>query len=171
LEPLSLVIGTTWGLGLLLERRPDEAIEEFARVIAMDKNFGMAHFFLGQAYSLKGMFSQAVQELQISTELNAHSTESLAVLGWAYSQAGQSDEASKILEDLRQRSLSTYVSPVLLAQVLLGLGEKQDALDYLDQARQARAVDLVWLKVRPAFDDLRAEPRFIELCKDIGLSS
>ena len=171
LEPLSLVIGTTWGLGLLLERRPDEAIEEFARVIAMDKNFGMAHFFLGQAYSLKGMFSQAVQELQISTELNAHSTESLAVLGWAYSQAGQSDEASKILEDLRQRSLSIYVSPVLLAQVLLGLGEKQDALDYLDQARQARAVDLVWLKVRPAFDDLRAEPRFIELCKDIGLSS
>jgi len=171
LEPLSLVIGTTWGLGLLLERRPDEAIEEFAKVIAMDKNFGMAHFFLGQAYSLKGMFSEAVRESQISAELNARSSESLAVLGWAYSQAGRRDEASKILEDLRQQSLSTYVSPVLLAQVVLGLGEKQDALDYLDQAQQSRAVDLVWLKVRPAFDHLREEPRFIQLCNEIGLPS
>jgi Tfp pilus assembly protein PilF len=171
LEPLSLVIGTTWGLGLLLERRPDEAIEEFAKVIAMDKNFGMAHFFLGQAYSLKGMFGEAVRESQISAELNARSAESLAVLGWAYSQAGRRDEASKILEHLRQQSLSTYVSPVLLAQVVLGLGEKQDALDYLDQARQARAVDLVWLRVRPSFDDLRKEPRFIQLCNEIGLPS
>jgi hypothetical protein len=58
---------------------------------------------------------------------------------------------------------------VLLAQVVLGLGEKQDALDYLEQASQARAVDLVWLKVRPAFDRLREEPRFIQLCNDIGL--
>jgi serine/threonine-protein kinase len=169
LEPLSLVIGTTWGLGLLLERRPDEAIEEFAKVIAMDKNFGMAHFFLGQAYSLKGMFSEAVRESQISAELNARSSESLAVLGWVYSQAGEPEEATRILEDLRQQSLSTYVSPVLLAQVVLGLGDKQDALDYLDQARQARAVDLVWLKVRPSFDHLREEPRFIQLCNDIGL--
>jgi tetratricopeptide (TPR) repeat protein len=171
LEPLSLVIGTTWGLALLLERRPDEAIKEFAKVVAMDKNFGMAHFFLGQAYSLKGMFGEAVRESQISAELNARSPESVALLGWAYSQAGQPDEASKILEDLRQQSLSTYVSPVLLAQVVLGLGEKQDALDYLDQARQARAVDLVWLKVRPAFDRLREEPRFIQLCNEIGLAS
>jgi len=131
----------------------------------------MAHFFLGQAYSLRGMFGEAVRESQISAELNARSSESLAVLGWAYSQAGRRDEASKILEDLRQQSLSTYVSPVLLAQVVLGLGEKQDALDYLDQAQQSRAVDLVWLKVRPAFDHLREEPRFIQLCNEIGLPS
>jgi hypothetical protein len=53
--------------------------------------------------------------------------------------------------------------------VVLGLGEKNEALDYLDQARRVRAADLVWLKVRPAFDDLREEPRFIRLCKEIGL--
>ena len=171
LEPLSLVIGTTWALELLLERRPDDAIEEFAKVIAMDKNFGMAHFFLGQAYALKGMFTEAIRELQISAELNARSPESVALLGWVYSQAGEPEEATKILEELRQRSLSTYVSPVLFALVALGLGEKKEALDYLDQGRQARAADLVWLKVRPAFDNLREEPRFIELCKDIGLTS
>ncbi len=146
LEPLSLVIGTTWGLGLLLERRPEDAIEELAKVIAMDKNFGMAHFFLGQAYSMKEMFSEAIRELQISVELNARSPESVALLGWVYSQASQPEEATKILGDLRQRSLSTYVSPVLFALVALGLGEKQDALDYLDQA--ARNVPRIWFGLK-----------------------
>ena len=169
LEPLSLVIRTTWGLELLLERRHDGAIEEFARVIALDHNFGLAHFFLGQAYAEKRMFHEAIRELQLSAELNGRSPESVAVLGWAYARAGQVEEATKILEELRQRAQSAYVSPVLYAQLVLGLGEKNEALDYLDQARRVRAADLVWLKVRPAFDDLREEPRFIRLCKEIGL--
>jgi tetratricopeptide (TPR) repeat protein len=137
----------------------------------MDHNFGMAHFFLGQAYGEKRMFNEAIRELQVSAELNRHSPESKAILGWAYARAGQPEEATKILEDLRQRAHSVYVSPVLYAQLVLGLGEKKEALDYLDQARRVRAADLVWLKVRPAFDDLREEPRFIQLCKEIGLSS
>jgi serine/threonine protein kinase/Flp pilus assembly protein TadD len=171
LEPLSLVIGTTWGLQLLLERRYDGAIEEFAKVITMDYTFGMAHFFLGQAYCEKQMFSEAIRELQISADLNRRSPESVAALGWAYAHAGQSEKATEILEDLRRQAQSAYVSPVLFAQLVLGLGERKEALDYLDEARRVRAADLVWLKVRPAFDDLSQEPRFIQLCKEIGLSS
>jgi serine/threonine protein kinase len=171
LEPLSLVIGATWGLQLLLERRYDGAIKEFVKVITMDHNFGLSHFFLGQAYGQKGMFNEAIRELEASAELNGRSPESVAILGWAYARAGQPEEATRILEDLRQRAQSVYVSPVLHAQLVLGLGEKKEALDYLDQARCLRAADLVWLKVRPVFDDLRKEPRFIQLCKEIGLSS
>ncbi len=60
---------------------------------------------------------------------------------------------------------------MLYAQLVLALGEKNEALDYLDQARCVRAAHLVWLKVRPAFDDLRGEPGFRQLCEEIGLSS
>ena len=169
LEPLSLVIRTTWGLQLLLERRYDEAIEEFARVIALDNNFGLAHFFLGQVYAERRRSHEAIRELLLSAELNGQSPESVAVLGWAYARAGQIEEAKKILEELRQRKQSDYVSPVLFAQLVLGLGEKKEALDYLDQARLIHAVDLVWVKVKPAFHDLREEPRFIQLCQEIGL--
>ncbi|MGA7663126.1 MAG: hypothetical protein WBV97_24335, partial [Candidatus Sulfotelmatobacter sp.] len=48
---------------------------------------------------------------------------------------------------------------------------RKEALDYLDQARRVPAADLVWLKVRQAFDDLREESRFIQLCKEIRLCS
>jgi eukaryotic-like serine/threonine-protein kinase len=171
LEPLSLVISATWGLQLFLERRYDGAIKEFLKIITLDHNFGMSHFFLGQAYSEQGMFSEAIRESEASADLNGHSPESVAILGCAYARAGQPEKATKILKDLRQMAHSVYVSPVLYAQLVLALGEKKEALDYLDQARCVRATDLVWLKVLPAFDDLRGEPRFSQLCKQIGLSS
>jgi serine/threonine-protein kinase len=171
LEPLSLVISATWGLQLFLERRYDGAIKEFLKIITLDHNFGMSHFFLGQAYSEQGMFNEAIRESEASADLNGHSPESVAILGWAYARAGRPEKATKILEDLRQMAHSVYVSPVLYAQLVLVLGEKKEALDYLDQARCVRAADLVWLKVLPAFDDLRGEPRFSQLCKQIGLSS
>jgi serine/threonine-protein kinase len=171
LEPLSFVISATWGLQLLLERQYDGAIKEFMKIITLAHNFGMSHFFLGQTYSEQGMFNEAIRELEVSADLNGRSPESLAILGWAYARAGQPEKATKILKDLRHTAHSIYVSPVLYAQLMLALGEKKEALDYLDQARCVRAADLVWLKVLPAFDDLRGEPRFSQLCKQIGLSS
>jgi tetratricopeptide (TPR) repeat protein len=131
----------------------------------------MSHFFLGQAYSEQGMSNEAIREFEASADRNGHSPESVAILGCEYARAGQPEKAIKILEDLRQTAHSVYVSPVLYAQLVLALGEKNEALDYLDQARSVRAADLVWLKVRPAFDDLRGEPRFSQLCEEIGLSS
>lgn len=171
LEPLSLAIATTWGFALFMQRQYDEAIEEFNRVIGMDPNFGLAHFFVGQVFAEKRMFEDAIRELQVSVELNEQSPESLAILGWAYARAGQTAQANKILLDLRDLSRSIYVSPILFSPLVLALGRKQEALEYLDQSRREHAADLIWLKVRPAFDDLRNEPRFIRLCVEIGLSA
>jgi len=170
LEPLSLTIGAAWGSTLFFERQYDEAIEALRSITNMDQNFGIAHFFLGQAYAEKQMFDDAIRELELSAELNGRSPESVAVLGSAYARAGQTEHATNILEDLRRRAQSAYVSPVLLAQVILGLKEKKEALEYLDQARHLRAADLVWLKVRPVFDDLREEPGYVEICNELGLS-
>ena len=60
-----------------------------------------------------------------------------------------------------------YVSPVLLSQVALGLGEKGRALDYLRQAYEIRAADLVWIGVRPVFDSVRSEAAFVGLSSQL----
>jgi tetratricopeptide (TPR) repeat protein len=127
LEPLSLVISATWGLQLFLERRYDGAIREFLRIITLDHNFGMSHFFLGQTYSEQGMFNEAIRESEASADLNGHSPESVAILGRAYARAGQAEKATKVLEDLRQMAYSVYVSPVLYAQLVLALGETKES--------------------------------------------
>jgi tetratricopeptide (TPR) repeat protein len=169
LEPLSLVIRTTVGLQLLLERRLDEAIEALRKVVAMDENFGMAHFFLGQVYVEKKMFTEAVIELEMAATSAGYSSEAVAALGVAYAGAGKKEETIRRLKELEERSHTSYVSPLLFTQLLLALGDKDQALRYLTQAREIRASDLIWLNVRPAFDGLRREPVFVKICSEVGL--
>ena len=64
-------------------------------------------------------------------------------------------------------SANRYVSPTLLAQVHIGLGEPDAALDALEQAASIRVTDLIWLKVRPVFDPMRAQQRFSNRCSKI----
>jgi serine/threonine protein kinase/tetratricopeptide (TPR) repeat protein len=170
LEPLSLVIRTTVGLQLLLERHFGEAIEVLRKVVALDENFGMAHFFLGQVYVEKQMFAEAVAELKMAETLAGYSSESVAALGVAYAGAGKNGETMLRLKELEERSRTGYVSPLLFTHLLLAMGEKDQALRCLKQAREIRACDLIWLNVRPAFDVLRNEPAFVEICSEVGLA-
>lgn len=64
LDPLSLLIKADKGSVLYYARQPNEAISVLRETIDMDPNFAIPHFFLGQAYELKGMFSQAIAEFQ-----------------------------------------------------------------------------------------------------------
>ena len=130
----------------------------------------MAHFFLGQVYVEKQMFAEAIAELKMAETLAGYSSESVAALGVAYAGAGKKEETMRRLKELEERSRTAYVSPLLFTHLLLALGEKDQALRYLKQAREIRACDLIWLNVRPAFDGLRHEPAFVEICSEVGLA-
>jgi len=71
------------------------------------------------------------------------------------------------MDELIRMSGQRYVSPVLLSQVALGLGEEVRALEYLKQAYAVRATDLVWIGVRPVFDSIRSEAAFIDLSSQV----
>jgi len=169
LDPFSLVIHTTVGLQFLLERRGDLAIKTLQQVLALDENFGMAHYFLGQAYLGQARQTEAIDELQRAVDLTGGSSETISTLGCAQAAAGNRSTALQVLAQLNQRCRTSYVSPVLLAQLLLACGETEQAMEFLQRARQTRASDLVWIKVRPVFDALRNEPRFDRICQEMRL--
>src|SRR5438128_2232527 len=114
LDPLSLVVSTTLGLRLYLERHYDQAVLEFRKVLTLDENFVMAHYFLGQTYEQQGKQVEAVASLERAVTLTSRGPEELAVLGHAHAVSGRVAEARKILEELSQASVRRYVSPVLL---------------------------------------------------------
>jgi hypothetical protein len=59
--------------------------------------------------------------------------------------------------------------PYLLAAVYAGLGQKDKAFAYLDQALQERCLDLSWhFKADPRIDSLRSDPRFQALVGQMG---
>jgi hypothetical protein len=94
----------------------------------------------------------------------------MAMLGVAHAKTGRIADARDLLAKLSDRSLTSWVSPVLFAQLYAALRDHGATLDALEQARDARATDLVWIGVRPVFDAVRLDPRFEALARGIGLS-
>ena len=78
----------------------------------------------------------------------------------AYAAGGRLDEAHKVLEQLHELSKQRYVTPYGLGRVYSALGEKEEALHWLETAYCKRAEWMVLLKVDPCLDDLRPDPRF-----------
>jgi hypothetical protein len=75
----------------------------------------------------------------------------------------------KLLGVLRDRSRQRYVSPANLALIYGGLGDKDRTLEWLDKAYAERSPTLSLLRVTPAFESVRTEPRFRLLVTRIGL--
>ncbi|MFQ5946330.1 MAG: tetratricopeptide repeat protein, partial [Anaerolineae bacterium] len=153
---------------LYLSRQYDRAIEQYREAIELDPEFLQARLWFGRPYLQKGMFAEALEELQQAVELSSGSTISLAVLGHAHAAAGNTDEAHAILEDLMKRAEERYLPSYWIALVYVGLEDKDRAFEWLDRAFQERSSWLVWSNVEPRFDVLRDDPRFDALIRRMG---
>jgi TolB-like protein len=169
LEPLSLSINVSVGLPFYWARQYDQAIEQFKKTIGMDQAFALAHVLLGQAYVQKGMDGEAIAELQTARQLD-NTPQVEAMLGYACAVSGRNSEAEQILRELEELSARRYVSPYFRALIYAGLGEKAQAFSWLNKAYEERNEWLVWLKVDPKLDSLRADPRFADLLHRVGFA-
>jgi hypothetical protein len=86
-----------------------------------------------------------------------------AALGHLFGIAGKTAQARSIFDDLTARAARSYVPAYDIALVCTGLGWKDQALEYLSQARQERSGWMTYIHVDPRLDPLRTDPRFIEL--------
>ncbi|MFY9571190.1 MAG: tetratricopeptide repeat protein, partial [Blastocatellia bacterium] len=170
LDPLSLLITGDSAETLRLARRYDQAIEENNKSLAMDPNFADAHFGRGLAYSLKGMHEQAVAEIEKAIILSGNNTQIIARLGQVYAIAGNRSEARKIIERLRVESRARYTSPLEIAMIYAALRESDNAFAWLTKAYDENATWLIELKVEPAWDNIRSDPRFSDLLRRMNLT-
>ncbi|PYI45253.1 MAG: hypothetical protein DMF11_12890 [Verrucomicrobia bacterium] len=167
LDPLSLVINTDLGSNYCYARRYDEAIAQLRKILEMDAGFYIAHVVLGQALDAKGVRDAAIVEYQKARALNDDPSV-LGVLARAYGLSGNKLEAEKILDQLKELSKQRYVAAYSFALVYLGLGDKEEALRWLEQSYQDRAgSDIGYIRVDPLLDPLRGDPRFEALAKKI----
>ena len=163
LEPLSISINTSLGWRLYLAREYDRAIAQLRDTLEMDPASEWAHLNLGQAYEQKGQFGPAIEELQKALELSHSSPLTLSALAHAEELSGNHAAANKLLAQLEELSKKQYVSPYYVAIVYLGLGKNDVAMNWLEKAYTDRSNGLVFLKVEPELDPLRAIRRFVAL--------
>jgi hypothetical protein len=117
------------------------------------------------------MCDEAITEINKTLSVEGAIPERYPPLGYTYALAGSRDEARKVLGQLEELSKRKYVSAFFIATIHIGLGEKDRAFEWLDNAYQERNPNLVNLKVHPIFDPLRADPRFANLLRRVGLTS
>lgn len=159
-----------WGLGdsFYFARQYEQAVEQYRRAIGVEPKLYWSHLMLGWAYVQQGKFDEAIAELNQARRLN-DSPQVTAALGHAFAVSGQRAEAQKVLAELQATARRRYVSPYDLATIYAGLGEKEQALTWLEKAYEDRSGWLaLWLKVDPKFDGLRADDRFRDLLRRIG---
>jgi tetratricopeptide (TPR) repeat protein len=117
------------------------------------------------------MNQQAIASSLKASDLANNDPARLVGLGRAYGLAGRKSDARKVLEQLRQFSDRTYVSPYFFATVYASLGQNDEAFARLQEAMREHDGYLAWLKVDSAVDPLREDPRFQGLLQQVGLKN
>ena len=170
LNPLSLIIRTHLGLMLYRGRRYDEAIEQFKQTLEMEAGFAAAHDFLAWAYEQKGMYEETVTHLQKALIVSPGSPDKIGALGHAHALFKRKELARKALKELHKLSELRFVSAYDFAIIYVGLGEADQAFQWLERACEERSFSMLMsLKAEPRLDRLRLDPRFQELVRRVGL--
>jgi TolB-like protein/DNA-binding winged helix-turn-helix (wHTH) protein/Flp pilus assembly protein TadD len=167
-DPLAAGSHVSLGWGCFESRRYDDAIAAFRQALALDPMDSRAWVGLGHTYVEKKMYPEAVNAYGRSAALKNYTE--VADLGHAYGRAGERDKALKALEELKQLSQREHVAPGAFAFIYTGLGDKDQAFEWLDKAYEER--DTAWfpmIRVNPMSDPLRSDPRFQDLIRRLGL--
>src|SRR5262249_13555347 len=146
-----------------------EAIEEIRKALDMDPGFATGHWWLGFPYEQKRMYREAIVEFQKAFELTAGNPYSLGVLGHAYAISGNREKAMQMIADLRDLARRRYAAPFDTALIYAGLGDTESTFEWLEKAFDDRSWGVGFLKVDPRFDSFRADKRFSNLLRRMGL--
>jgi len=170
LDPLSPVIYAAAAQIYMYAQRYDETLEQCRRAFELYPDFLLAHYFQGRAYEQKGMVKEAIGEFQKASTLSGGSPIMMMSLGHAYAISGRKKDAQELLAQLVSLSNEKYVPAVYMMAIAAGLGDKDGAFRWLNQAVQDRCDYVVYLRKEPGLDNLRSDPRFVEVMRRIGLT-
>jgi DNA-binding winged helix-turn-helix (wHTH) protein/TolB-like protein/Tfp pilus assembly protein PilF len=175
IDPRDVATNNEAAMTFYRARQYDQAIKQARMVIEMNPRFERAYDCLGLVYLQEGMYDQAIAEFEHAEGLAELQKEIAlyppsALLGYAYAVSGRTGEARNMLEKLKRLSKQRYVSPYNFALVFTGLGEKDQAFEWLQKACEDRSRQMRIVKLDPLLDSLRADPRYTKLLQCAGLA-
>ncbi len=158
-------------LGRLYELagRPNEAMLAWQAVLELDPANTHAHRHMGNSHCQKRDYEMGIELLERARNLAPRDAIVAADLAYCYAVSGSREQALEIVRALEAFSEQTYVSPMTIALVRLGLGENEVALDWLERAYEVRALRTPSIGLDPRFEPLRSHPRFQDLLRRVGL--
>lgn len=165
LDPFSASTIIAVGQALTYARRYDEAIEQLTPIVQANPDIYNPRFILTLAYLYKGEYARALEEAKKTITLSKTPLERVVMsVGLAEAGLGHIPEARKILRDLEQR----HAQKLLIAALHNSLGEKEEAVRFLETGYHNGDAGLGWMIVMPTLDNLRNHAKFISLIAKIS---
>jgi tetratricopeptide (TPR) repeat protein len=156
-DPVSAIVSNSVTVALYHGRDYAGALEQARRTLELDPDLAIGHVNLALIYLRLNRPGEAIAELLPFAGRADRYDEKL---GYIYAVSGQRAHAELILARLDERSRNEYVSCYSRAIIHLGLGDKEQALAWLERGYEERDWELRDLKIDPDLDPLRSEPRF-----------
>ncbi len=155
-DPLSSIVRYRAGRVYYQARQFGKAHEQFAKILELNPADPLGIYGHGLVYAAEGNFERASEYLgrqQLQRGFDAAA---------AIAAAGRTVEARRLLAEgiRRHQAANDYLRPGWVAEVYASLGDRADAMNWLERGFAERDAWLVLIKVWPPFDSLREEPRF-----------
>jgi eukaryotic-like serine/threonine-protein kinase len=167
LDPLSSWISANLGWHLYYARRYDQALKHLQRAAQTDPEYYIFQVFLGLVRQQQGDHAAALAALERAVELDTNN-DNLAQLAHAYGTAGRRQDAERTIVRLLERRERGFVPAANIAMAYSGLGDKDEAFRWLESAVEDHSEWLIFLKVDPALDPIRSDPRFAALLRRLS---
>jgi tetratricopeptide (TPR) repeat protein len=164
LDPLSVVFNVDLGVAYYFDGRYQEGIAQTGKALDLDPNAYYAYYNLGELLEESGDLNGAIAQYQKSIALD-DDPYPLALLGHAQALAENRAAAQKILQQLA--ASPRYVADYSVGLVYLGLGDKNQAMDWFEKSFAKRQPDLNTIRFDPLLRPLHDDPRFEQLAEKI----
>jgi TolB-like protein/Flp pilus assembly protein TadD len=169
LDPFSPIITLNMGAIALDRREFTEALSYLKKSIELDPSFAPGYGWTGVIYERMKNYKEALPYLQKAVELSGRSSEYLSYLGHFYGTVGKRDEALKLIREIEDRYLKGTGAAYNVARIYAGLGEREKVLHWLEKDYNDQSTWINNLMVDYVWDDVRSDPRFVELTRKVGL--
>jgi tetratricopeptide (TPR) repeat protein len=158
LDPLSPRAIMSIASALRFARRYDEALAYNRRALELDPTFGPAFHNTGLCLQGLGRLDEAIDAYRKTGVPTGN-------LGHALAVAGRTSEAREMLHAFMRLQEETNRGTGDIAQILIGLGEYEQALDWIERTERLEPGGPSTFKVAAVWDPLRTNPRFVALLK------
>lgn len=144
------------------------AVQFAQQAIAIDPEFWIGHFQLGQVYEQLGKVDLALHALNNAGRLSGGNSKTFAYRGHILAKSGRIAEAEEVLRTLDAVARDRYVPPYAFALIHAGLGNEELTMQWLERAYDAHDVHLILLTMDPKWDRFRTQPRFEAIVERCG---
>jgi serine/threonine-protein kinase len=169
LDPFSLLANTYLAYSYYFAHQFDQARAQFQKTLSIEPNAAFLYYDMCMNEALAGKYDEAFADYkQAESKFGSDNPQALAILGLAYALAGKQAEAARVANDLEQMAHQKYVRPYDIAVVYAALGQRDQAFALLDKSYEERSFMLL-IKVDPAFDKIRPDPRYQALLQRMNL--